>query len=156
MWRCGSWLRTGMLAAGIMAGGAAHAGPWTSLYIFGDSLSDSGNNTFIFDNVIGPTIPVPPGTLRTPVPIANDGFIPDFTYASGRYTNQSFVWADAFAAALGLTNAASLTDDADLDTVREAGLAPGGSAEHAVTHMSESELRELRRLLKEELTRPGA
>lgn len=51
---------------------------------------------------------------------------------------------------------ASLTDDVDLETVREAGLAPRGSAEHAVTHMSESELRELGRLLKEELTRPGA
>jgi hypothetical protein len=55
-----------------------------------------------------------------------------------------------------LTLVASLTDDADLDTVREAGLAPRGSAEHAITHMSESELRELGRLLKEELTRSGA
>jgi hypothetical protein len=55
-----------------------------------------------------------------------------------------------------LTLVASLTDDADLDTVREAGLVPRGSAEHAVMHMSESELRELGRLLKEELARPGA
>ena len=55
-----------------------------------------------------------------------------------------------------LTLVASLTDDADLDTVREAGLAPAGSAEHAVTHMSGAELRELRRMLKEEMTRSGA
>ena len=55
-----------------------------------------------------------------------------------------------------LTLVASLTDGQDLETVREAGLAPRGSAEHAVTHMSDGELRELRRLLKEELTRPGA
>ena len=55
-----------------------------------------------------------------------------------------------------LTLVASLTDDVDLETAREAGLAPHGSAEHAVTHMSESELRELGRLLREELARSGA
>ena len=55
-----------------------------------------------------------------------------------------------------LTLVASLTDGQDLETVREAGLAPRGSAEHAVAHMSDGELRELRRLLKEELSRPGA
>jgi hypothetical protein len=55
-----------------------------------------------------------------------------------------------------LTLVASLTDGQDLETVREAGLAPRGSAEHALTHMTDGELRELRRLLKEELARPGA
>jgi len=55
-----------------------------------------------------------------------------------------------------LTVVASLTDEVDLDTVREAGLAPRGSAEHAVTHMSDRELRELQRLLKEEMARSGA
>ena len=55
-----------------------------------------------------------------------------------------------------LTLMASLTGGVDLDTAREAGLAPGGSAEHAVTHMTDGELRELRRLLNEELTRSGA
>jgi hypothetical protein len=55
-----------------------------------------------------------------------------------------------------LTLVASLTDGQDLETVREAGLAPRGSAEHAVTHMRDGELRELSRLLKEELARPGA
>ena len=51
---------------------------------------------------------------------------------------------------------ASFTDEVDLETAHEAGLAPHGSAEHAITHMSESELRELRRLLREELARSGA
>ncbi|MGH9141475.1 MAG: hypothetical protein ACRD2I_10065 [Vicinamibacterales bacterium] len=51
---------------------------------------------------------------------------------------------------------ASFTDGQDLETVREAGLAPRGTAEHALTHMSESELRELGRLLREELARSGA
>lgn len=55
-----------------------------------------------------------------------------------------------------LTLVASLTADVDLDTAREAGLAPLGSAEHAITHMSAAELRELRQLLTEELARPGA
>ncbi len=55
-----------------------------------------------------------------------------------------------------LTVVASLTDGQDLETVREAGLAPRGSAEHAVNQMSDSELRELRRLLSEELARSGA
>jgi hypothetical protein len=57
---------------------------------------------------------------------------------------------------VSLTLVASLTDRVDLDTVREAGLATRGSADYAITHMSESELRELGRLLKEALTRPGA
>jgi hypothetical protein len=57
---------------------------------------------------------------------------------------------------VSLTLVASLTDHVDLDTVGEAGLATRGSAEDAITHMSESELRELGRLLKEELARPGA
>jgi hypothetical protein len=51
---------------------------------------------------------------------------------------------------------ASLSDDLDLEGAREAGLAPRGSAEHAVTHMSDGELRELRRLLQEELAHSGA
>ena len=55
-----------------------------------------------------------------------------------------------------LTLVASLSDGVDLETAREAGLAPRGSAEHAVTHMSDGELRELGRLLKEELARSGA
>jgi hypothetical protein len=57
-------------------------------------------------------------------------------------------------ASLGLV--ATLTDGLDLDAAREAGLAPRGSAEHAVTHMSAGELRELGRLLQEELARSGA
>ena len=57
---------------------------------------------------------------------------------------------------LSLTLVASLTADLDLDAAGEAGLAPHGSAEHAVTHMNDDELRELRRLLKEQLAPSGA
>ncbi len=57
---------------------------------------------------------------------------------------------------LSLTLVASLTADLDLETAGEAGLAPHGSAEHAVTHMNDDELRELRRLLNEQLAPSGA
>ena len=81
------------------------AGPYTGLVVFGDSLADSGNNAFVFDNVIGP--PAPPGTLRTPVPISSPGFIPTFPYASGRYSNGP-VWTEQLASRLGLAAAPSL------------------------------------------------
>jgi hypothetical protein len=54
-----------------------------------------------------------------------------------------------------LTLVSELSSDLDFDSAREAGLAPGGSAEHAVTHLNRGELRELRRLLQEELARPS-
>lgn len=53
-----------------------------------------------------------------------------------------------------LTLVAELTDGIGWDSEHEAGLAPRGSAEHAVTHLNDRELRELRRLLKEELAHP--
>ncbi len=46
---------------------------------------------------------------------------------------------------------AELTTTIDLDAARDAGLVAAGSAEHAVTHLNEDELRELRRLLQQEL-----
>jgi hypothetical protein len=55
-----------------------------------------------------------------------------------------------------LTVVASLIDDQDIETVREAGLAPRESAEHAVAQLSDEELRELGRLLRKEITRSGA
>jgi hypothetical protein len=57
-------------------------------------------------------------------------------------------------AALGLVG--ELTADADWDTVERAGLTPDGGADHAVTHLSTGELRELDRILKEALAKPGA
>lgn len=55
-----------------------------------------------------------------------------------------------------LTLVAALTDEMDPERAGEADLAGRGSAEHAVTHMNDGELRELRRLLTEALARPGA
>lgn len=55
-----------------------------------------------------------------------------------------------------LTLVAALTADMDWDTAHAAGLATRGSAEHAVTHLTDGELRELERLLQEELVHRGA
>jgi hypothetical protein len=66
------------------------------------------------------------------------------------------LWTD-FAAAddESLTLMASLSEGIDLEAAREAGLAPRGSAEHAVTHMDDDDLRELQRLLTQELAPTG-
>ena len=70
------------------------------------------------------------------------------------------VWTDGVApdadADPSLTLVASLTVGMDLESASEAGLAHDDTAEHAVTHMSDSELRELQKLLKEAMARSGA
>lgn len=109
-----AWL---VALACAFASAAAQAG-YSGLYVFGDSLSDAGNNALVFD-----TVAPPPGTLRTPVPIpnaaTNGSLIPTFPYRStsltpgvplDRYTD-GFVWAELVAQALGLPSGgiASLT-----------------------------------------------
>lgn len=92
---------------------------YSNLFLFGDSLSDSGNNAAVLDYVIGPAVPppdgpVPPGTLRTPLPTHDNSFIPSYPYAypspalplSGRYSNGK-VWAETFAPVFGLSAVAS-------------------------------------------------
>lgn len=66
------------------------------------------------------------------------------------------VAAEAMADDPSLTLVAGLTADMDLDTARAAGLTADGSAEHAVTDLNDLELRELQRLLRTALARPGA
>jgi hypothetical protein len=88
--------------------------------------------------------------VTAPAPAAHGPLAPSFSAAPATELLGDVADDDA-----SLTVVASLTDDADLDTVREAGLAPRGSAEHAITHLSDGELRELGRLLQEELARSG-
>ena len=102
-------------------GAAAQALGFSSLIIFGDSLSDSGNNSIVFDNAPANMLPTPvPPNLRTPVPIpnsfTNSGLIPTYPYATktltpavpfDRYTN-GFIWAENFAAHFGLSALPSL------------------------------------------------
>ena len=81
-------LRKGLLASvigiGFMAS-TSHAAlempnpAYTRLVIFGDSLSDSGNNSLVFGNNAAQSI-------------SGNGYIPGQTYASGTYSNGP-VWA---------------------------------------------------------------
>jgi outer membrane lipase/esterase len=82
----------------LIPGSAALAG-YSNLFVFGDSLSDSGNNA-----VLTP--------IRTTVPISGNDFIPTFPYAPGRYTNAQ-VWAQILAPSLGLSANPSLLGGSD-------------------------------------------
>ena len=72
---------------------------YSSLFVFGDSLSDSGNNAIVLKQV-------------TPVPISGNSFIPTYPYASGHYTNDQ-VWAQIVASSLGLSANPSLAGGTD-------------------------------------------
>jgi len=83
---------------------------YTGLYVFGDSLSDTGNNALAIDQQ-GAALFIPPGTLRTALPTVSNDFVATFPYRSSsltpgvtldRYTNGT-VWLEPFAAALGLS-----------------------------------------------------
>ncbi len=71
--------------------------------------------------------------------------------ASAAANASTDVLGDAPSDDASLMLVASLTSAMDLDAAADAGLAPDGSAEHALTHMPAVELRELERLLKAEL-----
>ena len=73
---------------------------YSSLIVFGDSLSDSGNNAI----VLAPNV--------TPVPISGNSFIPTFPYASQHYTDDQ-VWAQIVATSLGLSANPSLAGGTD-------------------------------------------
>lgn len=80
-------------AIGLAAAQAAHAG-YSSLFVFGDSLSDSGNNALVI------------GTDPTQV-ITGNSYIPSRPYASGNYTN-STTWSQRLAQRTGLGSVPSL------------------------------------------------
>ena len=69
---------------------------YSSLVVFGDSLSDSGNNS------LHPLIGSAPLQI-----ISGNGYVPAQTYASGTYSNGP-VWATQFASMLGLSAGPSL------------------------------------------------
>jgi outer membrane lipase/esterase len=88
------WLSAATVAAGLAAAvvaGPAHAA-FTSLTVFGDSLSDSGNNALVIGSNAGQVI-------------TGNTYIPSQPYAYGAYTNQ-FTWVNAFSAGLGLPSGA--------------------------------------------------
>jgi phospholipase/lecithinase/hemolysin len=71
----------------------AQAQPFTGLFVFGDSLSDSGNNSLVIGSA--------PGQV-----ITGNTYVPLQPYASGAYTNAA-TWITTFAAGIGLPTAAA-------------------------------------------------
>ena len=94
-WGLSRWF----LALACLAASPGSYANYSNLFIFGDSLSDSGNNAALTPN-------------RTPVPISGNSFIPTYPYTSGHYTNGQ-VWAQDFASALGLSANPSLLGGTD-------------------------------------------
>lgn len=99
-----------LLAGFAVAAGAlltslpAPASLFSNITVFGDSLSDTGNNAQLVD--AGLLLPAFPPGARTPVPLSNPVLIPTVPYASDRYSNGP-VWIDQFASAVGLSSANS-------------------------------------------------
>ena len=82
------------LAAVALASLPAAASPYTSMVVFGDSLSDSGNNAI----AIG-------AQSQT---ITGNTYIPTYPYAPGTTYSNGPVWASYAASALGVSAAPSL------------------------------------------------
>lgn len=103
----------GAIALTVAAAAPANAMPvpmplYGGLVIFGDSLSDSGNNF-----LAATTPPLGSPSNITPASAITNSFVPSFTYAPaapypfGVYSNGP-VWATPFAASLGLSALPSL------------------------------------------------
>lgn len=93
-------LRAGALAVLAFSGAAAQAaGPYTGLVVFGDSLSDNGNNYAA-------------GLYAPAQVITGNSYVPSFTYASKTYSDGP-VWANYFASMLGLSLTPSLAGGTD-------------------------------------------
>lgn len=82
------------LVAAAMVSLVPAAQAYSGLYVFGDSLSDSGNNAVAVGTIPGGLFP-------------GGGWFSTIPYASGTYSNGP-VWASSFAASLGLSAAPSL------------------------------------------------
>lgn len=90
-----SFVLSRWLAATAIAAAALPAAAYDRVVIFGDSLSDSGNNALVLGTQ--------PGQV-----ITGNSYVPTFAYGSGTYSNGD-VWASSFAAGLGLQALPSLT-----------------------------------------------
>ena len=78
---------------------AASAAPYSNLFVFGDSLSDGGNNALLLSAANGGTLP--------PVVISSDADYSRIPSAAGTYSN-GMVWTQYLAQSMGLPLAPSL------------------------------------------------
>ena len=110
------WLPVLALAVAALAAMPAQAGPFGSLVVFGDSLSDNGNNAAA-------------GLFDPSQVVTGNAYIPSNTYASGVYSNGP-VWATSFASLIGVPLAPSLLGGSDYAfggaTTGTPGPGPGG------------------------------
>lgn len=83
-----------LVAALATVGLCGQAAAFTGLYVFGDSLSDSGNNALLIGSA--------PGQVVT-----GNTYVPSQPYGMGAYSNGQ-TWVNTFAAGLGLSIAPSL------------------------------------------------
>ena len=95
---CRRWVSTAslLLAAAFAAPTQASAatGSYSGLFVFGDSLSDPGNNAAFL------------GRGSVPADITSNVAVPHVPFASGTYSNGN-VWAQTVAAALGVSGGAA-------------------------------------------------
>jgi outer membrane lipase/esterase len=87
------------LVVAALASAPAGAGPFDTFVVFGDSLSDNGNNAAA-------------GLYDPSQVITGNTYIPSNTYLPGTYSN-GLVWASDFAAMIGLPLAPSLAGGTD-------------------------------------------
>ncbi len=76
---------------------AGNAAQYSGLYIFGDSLSDPGNNAVALGSKVSP-----PTNITLQSEITSNEFIPSFPYANSFQFSNGNVWAYQFATMLGL------------------------------------------------------
>ena len=113
------WMSTALLSLAVLVVAPAQA--YSSLFVFGDSLSDTGNNAAFI------------GSGSVPADITGNIAVPHVPYASGTYSNGN-VWAQTVAAALGVSGSAAFASPpggtnfafGGAETSRE-GLIPGFS-----------------------------
>lgn len=93
------------LAAVLLAlTGTAHAG-FSGLYLFGDSLTDTGNDGLVLELVKSQGVPI--NTTTDPSEVVSNSYISTRPFAQGSFTNGN-AWAVPFAQGLGLTLKPSL------------------------------------------------
>lgn len=87
------------IAVAALASAPASAGPYDSFVVFGDSLSDNGNDAAA-------------GLYDPTQVVTGNTYVPDAAYAPGTFSN-GLVWASDFAAMLGLPLMPSLAGGGD-------------------------------------------
>lgn len=111
------WALRLVLVAAVGGVGSAAAGPFTGMVVFGDSLSDSGNNAAA-------------GLYDPAQVVTGNTYVPSFTYGPAATYSNGSVWASYAAATLGISLTPSLAGGTNFAmggaTTGTPGSGPGG------------------------------